>query len=214
MKNLIVAAVCMATLVSSLAFGEEAQFDCAPDDSSVPGPEICDGQDNNCNGEVDEGFSGEQTGDRDGDGILNCLDPDDDGDDVDDGNDNCPNFPNPNQEDMDEDGVGDHCDIDADGDGIEINFSSVPTSHMLFVYGTPSEGILSIRGWYRINPQGERRSVDNTMRERLDRQRSQIGNLQAICGGWRTCEKYVIIENRPPPSRQFPSVVGSDVDVF
>ncbi len=38
-------------------------------------PEVCDGQDNDLDGQVDEGFA-----DTDGDGIADCVDPDDDGD--------------------------------------------------------------------------------------------------------------------------------------
>jgi len=51
----------------------------------VPTAEICDGQDNNCNLSIDEGFP-----DFDGDGLANCVDPDDDNDQVLDGSDCSP----------------------------------------------------------------------------------------------------------------------------
>ncbi len=77
---------------------------------SAPEPEteVCDGTDNNCNGATDEGFT-----DTDGDGFADCVDPDIDGDDVPNEGDNCPLHPNPEQEDGDEDGVGDACDVPA-----------------------------------------------------------------------------------------------------
>lgn len=53
--------------------------------------EVCDGLDNDRDGEVDEGF------DRDGDGLKDCHD-------------NCAHVWNPDQRDRDPDGVGDACD--------------------------------------------------------------------------------------------------------
>ena len=76
-------------------------------------PEVCNGKDDNCDGETDEGFP-----DKDNDGIKDCMDTDADGDGVMDGVDNCPNVANPGQEDCNGDGVGDACDPDDDHDGI------------------------------------------------------------------------------------------------
>ena len=51
--------------------------DCGPlDDTVYPlAPELCDGKDNDCNSQVDQGWP-----DLDGDGQADCVDPDDDGD--------------------------------------------------------------------------------------------------------------------------------------
>jgi len=72
--------------------------------------EACDNLDNDCNGQVDEGF------DLDTDGIADCFDacpadPDNDidGDDVCGDADNCPTVPNLNQADTNSDGFGDAC---------------------------------------------------------------------------------------------------------
>ena len=77
--------------------------DCnAPTESA----EVCDGDDNNCDGETDEGFD-----DLDEDDEADCVDDDDDGDTVDDDDDNCPAVANPGQEDADGDDLGNHCDL-------------------------------------------------------------------------------------------------------
>ena len=88
--------------------------DCGPENGDVfPGQvEACNGLDDNCDGQVDEGFD-----DADGDGIADCADDDDDGDLVPDGDDNCTGLANPDQLDLDEDGLGNACDDDMDGDG-------------------------------------------------------------------------------------------------
>ncbi|GMV42515.1 MAG: hypothetical protein AMXMBFR64_42310 [Myxococcales bacterium] len=92
--------------------GVEDALDCAPVDPLIPAAtESCNGKDDDCNGQVDEGFT-----DTDGDGVADCVDTDDDGDGVADPQDNCPLVSNPGQEDQDKDGKGDACDGDWDGD--------------------------------------------------------------------------------------------------
>ncbi len=64
----------------------------------------------------------------DGDGQGDVCDSDDDGDGVVDGRDNCPKTPNPDQVASDADGTGDACD-DSDGDGVvdaDDNCRTVP----------------------------------------------------------------------------------------
>ena len=81
-------------------------------DAPTPELEICDGKDNDCDGDEDETYP-----DSNDDGLADCVSPDDDGDGVLDTEDNCPVTPNPDQSDADQDGVGDLCDVDSDGDG-------------------------------------------------------------------------------------------------
>jgi hypothetical protein len=76
-------------------------------------PESCDGFDNDCDGQTDEGYAN-----SDGDAWADCIDPDDDNDDIPDELDNCPRNHNPGQEDYDGDGLGDACDPDIDNDGV------------------------------------------------------------------------------------------------
>ena len=77
--------------------------------------ETCDGQDNDGDTMVDEGFV-----DGDGDGVADCVDL-------------CPLLEDADQEDRDLDGLGDVCDLcpddpdnHADGDGVCGNIDNCP----------------------------------------------------------------------------------------
>ena len=80
--------------------------DCSPlPDVGPTQPETCNGRDDDCDGQIDEG-------------IVGCSPPDGDGDGVADAVDNCPSVANPGQGDLDGDGLGDACDPDRDGDSV------------------------------------------------------------------------------------------------
>jgi hypothetical protein len=98
-------------------------LDCAPQVwATHPGAvEICDGTDNDCDGDVDENQP-----DTDEDGIKDCVDTDLDGDGVANAKDNCPSVGNKLQEDQDKDGLGDLCDTDLDGDSIPNDVDNCP----------------------------------------------------------------------------------------
>lgn len=97
------------------------EHDCAPCDAAVhPGAtEVCNGIDDNCDGQTDEGWHLC----IDGDDLADCIDPDDDNDGVPDTADNCQcgyNPPGPDglQANNDNDPRGDVCDDDDDNDTI------------------------------------------------------------------------------------------------
>jgi hypothetical protein len=89
--------------------------------------EVCDGEDNDCDGDVDEGFE-----DTNGDGTADCLVNDKDGDGVVDGLDNCPAQFNPKQADSDLDTVGDECDPDDDNDKTADGDDCMPKDDKVF----------------------------------------------------------------------------------
>ena len=92
-----------------------------------PATEKCDGEDNDCDGKVDEGFE-----DTDQDGVADCLESDKDGDAIPDGADNCPSKFNPGQADFDSDNFGDACDADDDNDLVPDESDCAP--HNTTVY--------------------------------------------------------------------------------
>jgi len=106
--------------------------DCSDSEIDVnPGAvEICNGIDDNCDGNIDEGVTNTYYQDSDGDGFGNsavtaqaCSPP---AGFVSDSTDNCPSDFNPTQADADSDGVGDACCCignrgDLNGDGADAN---------------------------------------------------------------------------------------------
>lgn len=92
-------------------------------DADEAAAEECDGIDNNCNDVVDEGYP-----DTDDDGLMDCIDLDDDADGILDDTDNCSLIPNPVQADLDGDGFGDKCDPDDDGDGVLDELDNCPNA--------------------------------------------------------------------------------------
>ncbi|MFB6265183.1 MAG: MopE-related protein, partial [Bradymonadaceae bacterium] len=98
--------------------------DCDPDDPRAhPGAnERCNGKDDDCDGRVDEKGPGQ------------TCEPDDDNDGIPDIEDNCPETPNPEQTDSDDDGTGDVCDsfvadesrFEAEGGGVSGGCTSQP----------------------------------------------------------------------------------------
>jgi len=91
--------------------------------------DVCDGKDNDCNGVTDDWFccGCKEDGPGRWDWGKYCHDGKDcDLDNVLDENDNCPCAYNPKQEDLDNDGLGDECDLDNDGDGIPDDEDCAP----------------------------------------------------------------------------------------
>ena len=113
--------------------GAPASLDCADFDAEIyPGAtDACDGADNNCNGEADEGYPNTDATLEDADELKDCVDPDDDNDGVLDESDNCPIDPNPDQADLDADKLGDPCDPDDDADGDPDGLDCAPTNPVI-----------------------------------------------------------------------------------
>ena len=97
-------------------------------DAPEPMAELCDGKDNDCDGEVDEKFP-----DTDDDGVADCLETDKDGDGIPDGLDNCPSVFNPGQLDFDLDSQGDACDLDDDNDLVADGSDCAPLDNSVHV---------------------------------------------------------------------------------
>ena len=104
------------TITDSAEAGD-ASTDTPPVDSDVDG--IPDFQDPDADGDGvpdnQEGGTTETPRDTDGDGVPDFRDQDSDGDGVPDEHDTCVIVPDPNQDDLDNDGAGDHCDNDRYG---------------------------------------------------------------------------------------------------
>jgi len=92
-----------------------------------PSAELCDGLDNNCDGQTDEEYS-----DCDQDSIADCIEVDDDADGYPDEQDNCQCAQNPSQTDTDYDGVGDACDADDDNDSVPDTEDCAPLNGQVY----------------------------------------------------------------------------------
>lgn len=100
--------------------------DCDDEDATInpDAAEVCDGIDNDCDPATEEP-------DRDMDSIADC-------------DDNCIDDPNPDQEDADEDGIGDACEVDGGGAGGSGGVGG--TGGGAGTAGTPTDGRIDAGG--------------------------------------------------------------------
>jgi hypothetical protein len=135
--------------------GTDSQFKTAISHKIECVPEVCDGQDNDCDGSIDEGF------DQDSDGVADCFDncptvsnliqTDTDTDGIGDACDNCPTVTNQDQLNSDGDTLGNACDncptvtnqnqADTDGDTVGDDCDNCPTVSNLIQTDTDTDGI-------------------------------------------------------------------------
>ncbi|HRE88942.1 MAG TPA: MopE-related protein [Myxococcota bacterium] len=92
--------------------------------------EVCNGLDDDCDGQTDEG-------------VGDC--PDGDGDGVPDTYDNCPGVANADQADRDADGVGDPCDVLLESGGGGCGAGSTPLSAFTWLIVLCLVGVVSRR---------------------------------------------------------------------
>jgi hypothetical protein len=109
--------------------GEEA-------DTCTPSTEVCNGVDDDCDGEIDEGFPDENES-----GVADCVEEDFDFDGIPDEFDNCPKVANSDQLDLDQDTIGNLCDDDIDGDKIINDGDNCPESANFPQDDTDEDGI-------------------------------------------------------------------------